>query len=195
MQKLVLLVLTDRWADWEAAYAIAGINEAPGFTVKTVAADLTPKASIGGLRAQIDYSAAGFDGFEDVALVILPGGYSWMEERHDEIKAFIKRAVHSGVPIAAVCGATLFLAKHGFLNGVKHTGDEPEYFFEKLEREQGYAGKENFVSAQLVNSGGFITANETAAVDFAAHLFRLLEIDTDAEINIWHERFKNGMFG
>jgi len=26
-EKEVLLVLTDNWADWEAAYAIVGINE------------------------------------------------------------------------------------------------------------------------------------------------------------------------
>ena len=30
MQKVVLLVLTEYWADWEAAYAVAGINEKQG---------------------------------------------------------------------------------------------------------------------------------------------------------------------
>ena len=116
MQKVVLLVLTDRWADWEAAYAIAGINEEPRFIVKTIAVDLLPKVSIGGLRTEIDYCVDDCVDLENTALVILPGGYSWLENRYDEIAAFINRAVAFGVPIAAICGATLFLAQHGFLN-------------------------------------------------------------------------------
>ena len=194
MQKVVLLVLTDQWADWEAAYAIAGINEDPQFIVKTIAVDLFPKASIGGMRTEIDYCVDDYVDFENVALVILPGGYAWLENRYDEIAAFINRAVAFGVPIAAICGATLFLAQHGFLNDIKHTGDEKDYFLEKLKHEKGYTGKECFVSAQLVNDNGYITANETAAIEFAVEIFRLLKIDTDDEIALWHDKFKSGIF-
>jgi len=194
MQKIVLLVLTDNWADWEAAYAVAGINEEPDYTVKTIAVDLLPKISIGGLRTEIDYCIADFQDFGNVELVILPGGYSWLENRYDEIADFIKRAVGSGAHVAAMCGATLFLAKHGFLNEIKHTGDEQEYFQEKLKDEKCYEGKQRFVSAQLVNDGGFITANETAAVEFATEIFRQLGIAPDDEIDLWYGKFKNGMF-
>ncbi|MCL2236031.1 MAG: hypothetical protein FWB98_06300 [Defluviitaleaceae bacterium] len=51
----VLLLLTDNWADWEASYAISGVNMVEQYTVKTIAVDNKPKASIGGLRTEIDY--------------------------------------------------------------------------------------------------------------------------------------------
>ena len=44
--KEVLLVLTDRWADWEAAYAISDIRMSGLYEVKTIALDRTPKESI-----------------------------------------------------------------------------------------------------------------------------------------------------
>jgi putative intracellular protease/amidase len=193
MRRIILLVLTEYWADWEAAYAVAGINEEPEFVVKTIAMDLLPKASIGGLRTEIDYNIRGFNDFSNVGIVILPGGYTWMKNSYDEIADFIKRARDSSVPIAAICGATLFLGKHGFLNEAKHTGDEREYFMEALRCEKGYKGEEYFVPAQIANDKGFITANETAAVDFAAEIFKELGIDSDEEIAQWHRKFKNGI--
>ena len=84
MQRIVLLVLTEYWADWEAAYAIAGVNDKQGYVVKTIALNLMPKVSIGGLRAEIDYCVGDFMDFSDVEMVILPGGYTWMEDNYDE---------------------------------------------------------------------------------------------------------------
>ena len=194
MRKTVLLVLTDYWADWEAAYAVAGINDVQGYVVRTVAMDSSPKASIGGVRAAVDYCVGDYDDFSDVGFIILPGWYTWMEGNYDEIASFVKRARSSDVPIAAICGATLFLAKHGFLNEVKHTGDEREYFLETLRSEKEYTGEEYFVPAQSVNDGGFITANETAALDFAVEILRTLAISSNEEIMQWRDKHKNGMF-
>jgi len=47
-----------------------------------------------------------------------------------------------------------FLAKHGFLNNIKHTGDELEYFGEMLENEECYKGQEHFSVKQVFNDGG-----------------------------------------
>lgn len=192
-EKEVLLLLTDRWADWEASYAIAEINSTEQYVVKTIAIDTQPKASIGGLNVGIDYSIDDYQSFDNLAMIILPGGFSWGEHRYDEIADFVRRAHDSGIPIAAICGATIFLGKHGFLDNIKHTGDELEYFQEELSDEEGYNGKEHFVSAQLMNDNGFITANETAAVDFAYEIFRELKIDTNEELGLWYDKFKNGM--
>ena len=188
-EKEVLLVLTDNWADWEAAYAIAGINEESAYTVITVAVDLAPKASIGGLRVEIDKCVKDCCNFENIALVILPGGYSWKENEYPEIAEFVREAAAHDVPIAAICGATVFLGKHGILDNILHTGFE----YEAFQREQGYHGHDHYVSAQIVIDKGFITANETAAVEFAHAIFHLLKIDTDKEIDSWYDYFKNGM--
>lgn len=45
---------------------------------------------------------------------------------------------------------------------------------------------------QVVRDVDIITANETAAVDFAYEIYKLLEIDDVEEIEAWHDKFKNG---
>ncbi len=191
--KEVLLLLTDKWADWEASYVIPEVNSVDEYTVKTLAIDKQPKASIGGIRAEIDCTIDEYHSFDNAAMLILPGGFAWGENRYDEIADFVKAAHEAGVPVAAICGATIFLAKHGILDSIKHTGDELDYFTEALKDENGYNGQANFVEAQIVSDGGFITANETAALEFAREIFRVLKIDTDEEIDGWYDKFKNGM--
>ena len=188
-KKEVLLLLTDQWADWEAAYAIPIINSVPQYTVKTIAVDKVPKASIGGIRAEIDYAIDNYRDFDNLAMLILPGGYSWSEERHDEIAAFVTKVIGSKIPVAAICGATIFLGKHGFLDRIRHTGDDLELF----QKEQGYNGKDFYVSAQTSVDNGIITANETAAVEFGRIILEMLEIFADDDGNHWYDYFKGGM--
>jgi len=192
-EKEVLLLLTDHWADWEASYAITGINSAPQYAVKTIAIDKKSKVSIGGLHAHIDYAIEEYQCFDHLAMVILTGSYSWGKDRHDEIADFVKKVNHLAIPIAAICGATIFLGKHGFLDHVKHTGDELEYFQEQLKDEEGYNGQEQFILAQSMNDKGFITANATAALEFAREILRTLKVYTNEEIDSWYEQFKHGM--
>ena len=189
----VLLLLTDHWADWEASHAIVGVNNTDNYTVKTIAIDKQPKISIGGIRAEIDYTIDEYQRLDNLAMVILTGSFSWGENSYNEIADFVKKANDIGIPIAAICGATIFLGKHGFLDNIKHTGDDLEYFQEMLEDEEGYKGQGNFIAKQAVNDGGFITANETAALEFAREIFRVLKTDTDEEINGWYEAHKHGM--
>jgi len=191
-KKEVLLFLTDHWADWEASHAIAGINTSKKYEMKTIAMDQQPKVSIGGLRTEIDYAMEDYQNFDHLAMVILTGSFSWNEERHDPVADFVKKALDRNVPIAAICGATIFLGRHGFLNQIKHTGDTPGDFYEQLKDENGYAGTKHFVSAQVVSDGGIITANETAAVEFAAEIFRTLDVYRSRHVYSWYNRFKNG---
>jgi putative intracellular protease/amidase len=184
----ILLLLTDRWCDWEASYAIAVANSFTDYTVKTIALDQTPKQSMGGVKAYVDVSIGEYHNFDALAMVILPGGLSWEENEYGEIADFIRRVRKLGIPIAAICGATTFLCKHGLLDHVKHTGDSLELF----QSQKGYNGQMNYLSAQVVVDGGFITANETAAVEFAYEIFKLLQVDSDEEMAQWFDNFRNG---
>ena len=56
----------------------------------------------------------------------------------------------------------------------------------------GYTGAERYVKAQVVVDGGFITANETAAVEFAYEIFKLLNLDSPEEMAQWFDNFQNG---
>ncbi|MDD3428718.1 MAG: glutamine amidotransferase [Oscillospiraceae bacterium] len=184
----VLLLLTDKWCDWEASYATAVVNSFSTYTVKTIGIDKAPKISMGNLVAGIDYCIADYTDLSDVAMIILPGGLSWEERDYPEIAEFIKTVVQADIPIAAICGATTFLCRYGFLNNVKHTGDSLELF----ESQQGYCGQKLYIAAQVVVDNGFITANETAAVEFAYEIFKILKVDSDDEMAQWYDNFKNG---
>jgi len=187
--KEVLLVLTDRWADWEASYAIWQINSVPEYAVKTIAVDKQPKVSAGGLRAEIDYAIDEYERLDNLAMVILTGSFTWSQNRYDEIAEFVGRVHDLHIPIAAICGATVFLGKHGFLDSVKHTGND----LKRFQSEPEYKGQDFFISAQTVVDQGFITANVTASLEFAREIFRVLKVYTDEDMDEWYDDFRYGM--
>ncbi|AQR94867.1 type 1 glutamine amidotransferase family protein [Clostridium saccharoperbutylacetonicum] len=186
----VLILLTEQWNDWEASYAIAVINSFSDYEVKvkTIAVDDIPKKSMGGINAFVDYSINDYQNFNNLAMVILPGGLFWEENDYNEIAEFIKKIMKLQIPVAAICGATTFLCKHGLLNNVKHTGDSLELF----KNQEGYMGEAFYVPAQVVVDNNIITANETAAVEFAYEIFKRLEIGSEDEMEQWYDNFKNG---
>lgn len=188
--KLVLLVLTEKWADWEAAQAIAELNTSSDYRVKTIAVDLLPKKSMGGINAVIDYQIDDFNEFDQLAMVIMPGGMTWKSNDYTKIVNFIKKIQTYNKPIAAICGATQFLGTHGFLDDIKHTGDWKE-LFENLE---GYKGLDNFLEQQVVYDGNIITANETAGVEFAHEIFKVLWANDVEQNQKWLDYYTGKMF-
>jgi putative intracellular protease/amidase len=184
----VLVLLTDRWCDWEAGYAVAVINSFSDYRVKTIGINTTGLVSMGGIKASVDYNINSYDHFDQVAMLIIPGGLSWEENDYDEIALFVKKIRNLSIPIAAICGATYFLCKHGFLNDIKHTGDSLELFQSVKE----YRGENLYIPAQVVSDRGVITANETAAVEFAYEIFKILKVDSDEEMKKWFDNFQNG---
>jgi putative intracellular protease/amidase len=184
----VLLLLTDRWCDWEASYAVAVINSFSAYTVKTIGISTTNLVSMGGIKAAVDYGINSYHDFDQAVMLIIPGGLSWEENDYDEIAQFVSKTKNYNIPVAAICGATYFLCKHGFLNDIKHTGDSLELF----QGVKGYKGEEYYIPAQVVSDGGFITANETAAVEFAYEIFKILKVDKEEEMETWFNNFQNG---
>lgn len=188
-RRIVLLLLTKMWADWEAAYAVSNINLDSHFQVKTIAIDKEPKMSMGGINATIDHTFKDYKNLDDVAMLIIPGGLGWESQFNKDIPTFIEKVINAKIPVAAICGATLFLGRHGFLNNVKHTGDELELFQQYDE----YLGDNLHMENQCVVDQGIITANETAAIEFAYQIFKTLKIREDADLDFWYDYFKNGM--
>lgn len=188
MKSEILLLLTDSWNDWEASYAIAVANSFSDYTVRTIGTDTLDKVSMGGIKAKVDYDMKGYSNFDNLAMVIMTGGLSWEEKDYDEIASFVREVRSYEVPVSAICGATYFLCKHGFLNEIKHTGDSLELF----QSVPGYQGEELYIPAQVVYDQGIMTANETAAVEFAYEIFKILKVDTEEEIEQWFDNFQNG---
>lgn len=188
----VLLFVFDGLADWETGYAVAAINNPqhqrmPGrYRVRTVAVRPDVVQTMGGIRVVPDLTLSQISA-ADAAMLILPGGEAWESGGNAEAIATARTFLAAGVPVAAICGATAALARAGLLDTRRHTSNASEY----LAATQ-YAGEALYEDAPAITDGGIITASGTAPVDFAQHIFRLLDLYPPSVIDAWHGLFKTG---
>lgn len=190
--KNVALYVTDTMADWEYGYAMAGIamaeQQLPGrYRVQTVsdgpADSITTK---GGLRILPDSTLDELDE-ASTAMLVLPGADTW-QQGHEAALGLAARLLERRVPVAAICGATLGLARTGLLNGVAHTSNASEF----LAGVSGYGGADRYVEAKTVHDGGVITAPATAPVDFAKAIFERLELFPEPILDAWYGLYTTG---
>jgi putative intracellular protease/amidase len=186
----VHLFVFDSMADWEAAYAVAAINSPqfqthPGrYRVVTVAATLAPVTTMGGVRIEPDVTLDGISP-DSSAMLILPGGYAWENGGNTEALSLAAHFMASGVPVAAICAATLALARAGLLNGLRHTSNAREYLISS-----GYRGTAFYCGVPAVTDKNVITATGLAPVDFAREIFKALNLYSTATIEAWYAMFK-----
>lgn len=148
MNNEVLYILLPDYAAHEAVYlsqAIASdefaLKEAPKYVNKVVAPTLEPVKSIGGFRTVPDYSFDTMPG--DYAALVLVGGFGWSTPVAELIVPIVRDAIEKGRIVGAICNGASFLAKHGFLNTVKHTGNGPEQL--RLWGGDSYTNPEGYV--------------------------------------------------
>ncbi|WP_409342670.1 type 1 glutamine amidotransferase family protein [Paenibacillus sp. MBLB4367] len=190
--KEVLVLVTDGFADWEASYVTAELNKpSTGYRVRTIAIDKSPKTSMGGLRVLPDYELESFAFETEVAMLIIPGGTGWRDEANRQAKAIVQNCLERSIPVAAICDATTFLGKHGFLDRGKHTGNTLGYLKKGAPE---YKGDAHYVDAQAVSDGLLITANGSGAVEFSKHILAKLQVFDEAQLNEWYALFKRGYF-
>ena len=189
-KRSVHLFVFDTMADWEAAYAVAAINSPQSqsgpsrYRVVTVAATLAPVTTMGGVRIEPDVM---IDAVlpEESAMLILPGGYAWENGGNSEALELAAQFIASGVPVAAICAATLALARAGLLNRLRHTSNAREYLISS-----GYRGTAFYCGVPAVADGNVITANGLAPVDFAREIFKALNLYSTATLENWYAMFK-----
>lgn len=102
----------------------------------------------------------------------------------------VRSAIEKGKTVGAICNAASWMAKHGFLNAVKHTGNGPEQL--KLWGGDNYTNPNGYVNAQAVNDKNIVTANGSATLEFAKELLLLLENDTPERIEMYYQFNKQG---
>jgi putative intracellular protease/amidase len=189
MTPAVHVLVFDGFADWEPAFALAELRRSGGLEVVTLGLSSAPVRSMGGLRVMPDRSLAELDP-ATVRLLILPGGDLWEGEYpRGELEAVLTTLHQAGVPIAAICGATVALARAGWLDDHAHTSNELAYL-ERLVPE--YAGASRYVAALAVRDRGLITASGVGPTEFAREIFEELQIFSAAERPVWYHLFKHG---
>lgn len=191
----ILYILLPDYAAHEVVYlsqAIASdefsLKENPKYVNKVVAPNLEPVKSIGGFRTVPDYSFETMP--DDYAALVLIGGFGWSTPVADKVVSIVGRAIDKGKIVGAICNAASFMAKHGFLNTVKHTGNGLEQL--KLWGGDSYTNFDGYVHAQAVSDGNIVTANGSATLEFAKELLLLLENDTLERIEMYYQFNKQG---
>lgn len=195
MSNEILYILLPDYASHEEAYlsqAIASdefaLKERPKYVNKIVAPAMEPVRSIGGFRTLPDYSFETMP--DDYAALVLIGGFGWATPAAAPVEEIVRKAIERGKIVGAVCNAASFMAKCGFLNHVRHTGNGLEQL--RLWGGDNYTNPGGYVQAQAVSDRNIVTANGSAALEFARELLLMLENDTPERIEMYYQFNKQG---
>lgn len=196
----VHLAVYDGLSDWETGHAVAHINNPdyqrePGrYAVRTVGPSTDIVTTAGGVRIVPDLALRDLDPADSVML-ILPGASGYMAGEFTEFIARAGAFLDAGVPVAAICGATVGLAQAGLLDARAHTSNAAEAL-----SWTGYAGAPHYVDAPAVTDGGagggagahLITAAAMQPAAFAREIFLELDLYTPETLAAWFKLYDNG---
>ena len=179
----------DTLADWEVGLTIAHINRQqwqrdPGrYRIVTVGLTHDDVTTMGGLRITPDIALDELRP-EDSAMLILPGADTWLDGSNARFAAKARELLASGVPVAAICGATAGLAREGLLDDRAHTSNAAEFL-----AGTGYGGGSRYVDAPAVTDGNVITASANAPAEFAREVLARLEVYTPSVLDSWYKLY------
>lgn len=188
-EKDVHLFIFDGFADWEPAHAVAELRRHGKYRVRTVGLGGAAVESMGGLQVLPSIPVSEVEP-ATVALFILPGGDAWESQPMDSgLKRLLERLDTHGVPIAAICAATVAIAREGLLRGRKHTSNGRSYLQKHVPH---YREGASYVDGPAVRDRGLITASGLSAVEFAREIFEELQVLEPADRERWAELFRGG---
>jgi putative intracellular protease/amidase len=189
MKGTAYLLIFDGLADWEPAHALCEINKSGKFDVITAGFSKTPISTMAGLKLTPDLT---IDNLNEAAasILILPGGDMWEKKSDEKLKALLRRFHEKSVPIAAICGATLEIARAGLTHGVRHTSNAQEYLQAMV---PDYKDGDWYVDQLAIADKCIITASGLGSVEFASEVIRQLHLYSEADTQIWFEMFKHAV--
>ena len=190
----IALYTTETMADWEYAYLttqIAGAERLkPGrFRLLLVGDGLEPVRTLGNLPLAPEADLDVLDALADedlLAALVVPGGDHYAVG-HERLIETVGHLVDKAIPVAAICGATLLLARGGFLDERRHTSNAASYL-----QASGYRGGTRYEEAPVVTNRGVTTASGIHAIPFTAEIMRITGLVPDAMVDSWEQVFLNG---
>jgi putative intracellular protease/amidase len=188
-KNIVYLLIQNGYADWEPATAVAELRRTFGYRVKTLGLDTQPILSMGGLKLTPDLPLSEFAP-EQAAILILPGGDSWMAGEIPAVSKAIHSTIAHGRPVAAICAATLAVAHCGLLDDRQHTSNGKDFIGKFV---PFYRGKDLYQPKPAVRDRFVITANGLSPFPFAAEIFRALAPEREEEIKLYEQLYSRGL--
>ncbi len=193
-KKIAYLYAFDGLADWEIGNITAELASgrylnggAAAIELRTFGRRRGEVVTMGGIRVAVERSIDEVRR-EDSCLLILPGGDSWTNYReHDGIAALAATFLDADIPVAAICGATVALARAGLLDERRHTSNNlgflkavaSEYRGERLYREEG-----------AVRDGKLITASGLFPLEFAREILAITGAMRQETLDAWYDLFR-----
>ncbi len=190
MKRKILIFLFDGFSDWEISYLTPEINKSEDFELVYFTKDGKPITSMGGLHITPDSSLQQIV-FEEVDMLILPGGEAWEKGVKKEIEKLTTTFFENGKTIAAICAATTFIGELGILNNLKHTSNDLNYLKAIA---PNYRGETNYQNLLSVTDENIITANGIAPIEFSKEIFKKLSLYNTEDLEKWFQLFKNGIW-
>lgn len=187
------LYVFDTMSDWEAGYLIAELNSGRYFKkdlapleVVAVGVDKHPVTTMGGLKIlpSISMDECILDRTD---VLVLPGGNTWLEAIHEPILKKAAESLKEGTVVAAICGATLGLAKMGLLDSRRHTSNNLEYMKMVC---PDYIGEKYYEMEPAVADGNLVTASGLAPLEFAMQVLKVLDVFEPETLRSWFNLYK-----
>jgi putative intracellular protease/amidase len=190
MKPKACFLVFDGLADWELAHALCEINKSGKFEVVAVGFSDKPVTTMGGLKLSPDITLdkatpAG------AAIFMLPGGDMWERESHEDLKTLLQRLHAERVPIGAICGATLEIARAGLTRDIRHTSNSKDYLKTIV---ADYSDEGFYVDELAVSDRNVITASGLGCVEFAREVIKQLNLYNETDARTWFEMFKHGVY-
>lgn len=184
MGKKVVLLVLDKFADWEGAYISTMLRD-ENVSIKSqviwASIDKEPKKSMGNLTMIPDITLEEIP--DDIDALILIGGQSYRSSDSDKLTSYVEKFINAGKLVGFICDATYYAAKQGFLNNVKHTGNA---LFE-MQKLNTYTNSDNYINEDAVSEKNIITANGTSPVAFAALILKALNFLPEKEVDFFRD--------
>lgn len=192
--KKVYLYVFNTMSDWEVGYLIAELNSGRYFRkglrpieVVTVGVDKSPVTTMGGMdilpRVSVDECM-----LENTDVLVLPGGDTWMETIHEPILRKAATSLEQGHIVAAICGATVGLARMGLLDSRRHTSNDLDYLKMICPH---YMGEKYYERVPAVTDDNLVTASGIAPLEFAMHVLKVLDVFTPETLDSWFNLYQN----
>jgi putative intracellular protease/amidase len=186
--KAVYLLVFEGFADWEAAHAVAELRRHGHYRVESVGLTAASLRSMGGIGVVPSKTVSEVDA-ADVAAFILPGGDRWETAALEpDLAALLHQLDAASVPIAAICAATIAIARIGLLRGRRHTSNGLAYLRSHV---PDYSEADTYVDAPAVRDRKLITASGLADVEFARELFEELDVLSPGDRALWAQIFRS----
>lgn len=189
----VYMYVFDTMSDWEVGYLTAELNTGRYFRkglkplkVTTVGIDKNPIMTMGGLKVLPDITIDECN-IESKDVLILPGGDTWTSQVHETVLKKTKEALIQGSVVAAICGATLGLAKKGLLDFRNHTSNDLEFLKMVI---PSYSGEKYYKMESAVLDENLITASGIAPLEFTIQVLKALDVFKEEALSSWLNLYK-----